>query len=672
MATLYTNNFDSETTGTLPTGWANVGSADFKVRASDALSGSKAFGDPSYSAGEMAVYTGISAQADLIGQISQRVNLDGSNHGANLGITLRMSSDGQNGYFFLPDWATGGAQPKVFLFKRVSGSFTLLNGTDHGLTLVDGDFVWFKAEANGTTLRWKAWKNGTSEPGSWTYSTTDSSVSSAGYFGLYAGYNNLAQGSTTSSCDDVTISDNSSPTLTAGSISLTSKTDTTVNLSCTAATGGTSPYTYQWYRSTSSGFTPGAGNILSGQTSLTLADTGLTASTTYYYKVVATDSAAATATTSQLAVTTNTAAAVIAVTDSNWAFSPYNWRISGGQAISINPGAYFKAKPSGTAASLGVSVTSISGAGTAAKKYPRIRWSVDGGAWSTSQLASGNTSVTLFTGLADTTHTVLFYFLASDAYSSRWDATMALNITGVTLDAGKSLSAPTQRTGRLIAYGDSITEGAWVLGGPSDLTEYSNYEDSSASWLRWVAEALDCEYGSCAFGGQAWDSTWNSDVPSLPNAYNYYYGSNSRLSGGLLSPAPDYVLVNMGTNGGLASGTTLQTWLGNIRTAAGSSARIVVIVPFGQTGVTNITSGFNSYQSATPDSKCKLVNLGTIDGIGPSSGTATYRATDSAHPDAQGDALLGAMVVKAIEDAFATGTGVISPFAGSVIRGAAC
>lgn len=78
-------------------------------------------------------------------------------------------------------------------------------------------------------------------------------------------------------------------TLTAGVISQVAVTSTTASLSATAATGGTGPYTYQWYRSTTSGFTPGGGNIISGATALTLSDTGLIPNTTYYYKVVATD-----------------------------------------------------------------------------------------------------------------------------------------------------------------------------------------------------------------------------------------------------------------------------------------------------------------------------------------------------------------------------------------------
>jgi hypothetical protein len=94
--------------------------------------------------------------------------------------------------------------------------------------------------------------------------------------------------------------------LTAGALSQVSVGATTASLSSAVATMGTAPYTYQWYRSTTTGFSPGGGNIITGATSLTLNDSGLVPNTIYFYKVVATDSAspAATSTSSQLAVTT--------------------------------------------------------------------------------------------------------------------------------------------------------------------------------------------------------------------------------------------------------------------------------------------------------------------------------------------------------------------------------
>lgn len=93
-------------------------------------------------------------------------------------------------------------------------------------------------------------------------------------------------------------------TITAGVLSQVSVSSTSDSLAATAATGGTAPYTYQWYRSVTSGFTPGGGNLIAGATALTLNDTGLIPNTQYYYKVVATDATTATVTYAQLAVAT--------------------------------------------------------------------------------------------------------------------------------------------------------------------------------------------------------------------------------------------------------------------------------------------------------------------------------------------------------------------------------
>jgi len=96
--------------------------------------------------------------------------------------------------------------------------------------------------------------------------------------------------------------------ITAGVLSSVFIGSTTAQLVATAATAGTAPYTYQWYRDTSSsGFTPGGGNILTGQTALTLNDTNLVPNTTYYYKVIATVAVPASATYAVLTVTTTPA-----------------------------------------------------------------------------------------------------------------------------------------------------------------------------------------------------------------------------------------------------------------------------------------------------------------------------------------------------------------------------
>lgn len=95
--------------------------------------------------------------------------------------------------------------------------------------------------------------------------------------------------------------------VTAGALSQVSVGPTSAVLSSEPATAGVGPYTYQWYRSQTSGFTPGGGNIISGATSLTLSQSGLVPNTTYYYKVIATDTgdSNATSTSAQLTLVTS-------------------------------------------------------------------------------------------------------------------------------------------------------------------------------------------------------------------------------------------------------------------------------------------------------------------------------------------------------------------------------
>jgi hypothetical protein len=72
--------------------------------------------------------------------------------------------------------------------------------------------------------------------------------------------------------------------------------DGLVVLSATDASGGAPPYSYQWHRSTTSPFTPDAGNAIAGFTSLDETDTGLANGTTYHYRLVVTDYDGSTAT----------------------------------------------------------------------------------------------------------------------------------------------------------------------------------------------------------------------------------------------------------------------------------------------------------------------------------------------------------------------------------------
>lgn len=97
--------------------------------------------------------------------------------------------------------------------------------------------------------------------------------------------------------------------LTAGALSIVSVSPNSCVLNSAVATGGTGPYTYQWYMSTTSGFTPGSGNLVSGATNAGASNqsfSSLSPNQTYFFVVIATDTSDdSTVTSSQLAVTTS-------------------------------------------------------------------------------------------------------------------------------------------------------------------------------------------------------------------------------------------------------------------------------------------------------------------------------------------------------------------------------
>lgn len=106
--------------------------------------------------------------------------------------------------------------------------------------------------------------------------------------------------------------------LIAGTISQVAVTAISDSLLVSAAVSGTTPYNYQWFRSTVSGFTPGsATSVSSPSTALGFNDSSLSPSTIYYYKVVVVDSNAtpATVSTAQLAVTTLAPGSVLPITE---------------------------------------------------------------------------------------------------------------------------------------------------------------------------------------------------------------------------------------------------------------------------------------------------------------------------------------------------------------------
>ena len=90
---------------------------------------------------------------------------------------MRLSNSG--GVFLQAAHATG--ETEVFMGAEANTGFTFAAGTQ----------VWVRMQvvgANPTTVRMRAWRDGTSEPGTWTYVATDSTagLQGAGSAGVLA------------------------------------------------------------------------------------------------------------------------------------------------------------------------------------------------------------------------------------------------------------------------------------------------------------------------------------------------------------------------------------------------------------------------------------------------------------------------------------------------------
>lgn len=128
--------------------------------------------------------SGTSANQEVL------VRLNPADTTSNIGCIARFV-DANNFYYGVLSGS------KVLIGKDVSGTFTTLTSTS--FTYANGTFYWLKFNLISTTLRLKAWQDGTGEP-AFMVSVTDASLASGGF-----GLGSDATGST--SFDSLTVTD---------------------------------------------------------------------------------------------------------------------------------------------------------------------------------------------------------------------------------------------------------------------------------------------------------------------------------------------------------------------------------------------------------------------------------------------------------------------------------
>jgi lysophospholipase L1-like esterase len=315
----------------------------------------------------------------------------------------------------------------------------------------------------------------------------------------------------------------------------------------------------------------------------------------------------------------------VAISDPAFFFSPYNTFSDGPGPLQANnvregssyvlwnqAGSYLKVSFTGTSAVLVLDTSSITEG-----EMPKVKWSLDDGPMVTRQLARGQTALPLASKLKSGQHTLLFSLAAIDINEDRWKVPKeAIRIKALQLDAGSRvlpLSGPvTVRHKNAVFFGDSITEGAWLLGDSFQQSngkylDWVSRSDATLAWPATLAAALHTEYGNCGSGGTSWIRPMHPYRPPLTESWDWFFAGHSRLLSGKLTPTPDYVFVNLGTNDGANdTSAAVLPWLQAVRKAVAKQTLIFVLIPFGQQ---NRESLYRAVERSH-DSKVKIVDLG--------------------------------------------------------------
>jgi lysophospholipase L1-like esterase len=358
------------------------------------------------------------------------------------------------------------------------------------------------------------------------------------------------------------------------------------------------------------------------------------------------------------------------VTDGNIFFSPYNWFSDGAGSLGANnvnasstlartntPGAYLKlglnAAASGNATLL-LDTSSLNG--ITAANCPTIAISVDGGAFTTQLLsyATGTTRLPIAGNLSAGAHSAIVYFRSIDTTSAlsmgdRWNTpASAVTVTGVELDGkGSATAAPALRSKRMLFYGDSITEGVDAVGGSGA----NGDQDATQTYGQLLAAGLDAEVGIVGFAAQGWTIAGYGNVPTFydvttpsNSAYDKYFAGASRLHGGALSPAPDYLAVSLGRNdvsfGATDAAVTaaVSAVLPALRTIAPSS-HLLVITPIDGSKRGAIAAGF----AAANVAGASLIDFGTS--IQSSINVGGLNTNDGIHLNVRGHATIASLLL---------------------------
>lgn len=318
----------------------------------------------------------------------------------------------------------------------------------------------------------------------------------------------------------------------------------------------------------------------------------------------------------------------IAVTDSNIlsGLSPLNWICRSNVLGATVCGASLDVQFTGTSnVTVRVDTTRL-GALSKTTGYPVLAWTINNGPLQIHQLLSNETTLALAAGVANPV--LSLYVNGMEPAAPRWTGDLPSNsvaLTAFTVDGGGA-TAPVALSGKVwLNIGDSIMSGdsAGSAEGSGYPSTWAPVGAGRASYGYRLARYYGCQDARIAYGGYNWMG--GGFAPALTNLIDWTSEQYSRLTEGLLKPAPAVALINLGENGAPAASNVVTALL-KVRSRLGPDPKLIVMVPVSGKGRTNLVAAFNTYIASNSDSRAYFVDPGSN----------TFMLADSQHPTALG------------------------------------
>jgi hypothetical protein len=213
--------------------------------------------------------------------------------------------------------------------------------------------------------------------------------------------------------------------------------------------------------------------------------------------------------------------------------------------VTINEGSeiYFRVRNTATVSAIFEDLTTDG-------NTPYIAYSVDGGLY-TRAPATG--TIQIASGIDNTKeHFIRMVVSSIYQYEDVWNNFIGLAIKGIAVDSGGIIDpvSPNNRIGLYI--GDSITAGVRVLGVP----ETPDHDCAEQNYVYNCCKSLNAANIRAGFGGTSVDQGGSGGVPLaiefINNLMNGVHLDEDAM------PSPDFIAINMGSNGANSDPTTFQ------------------------------------------------------------------------------------------------------------------